>query len=754
MPHRIKISIKGAVQGVGFRPFIYKLAKSLDLKGYVSNTNEGVVIEAEGSENFLQEFILRIKNEKPPISIIHKIKTEKLTPNNFREFEIRKSNLTGYPDTIMLPDIASCPECLEETFDQNNRRYLYPFTNCTNCGPRYSIIESLPYDRARTTMKTFQMCGECKREYDDPASRRFHAQPNACPECGPHMELWNENGNIIESQLNAILSSVNFIKEGKIIAVKGLGGFHLFADALNPDVIERLRISKRREEKPFALMYPDILSVLKDCVVSEKEEELLTSVKTPIVLLKKREGCSVAETVAPKNPYLGIMIPYTPLHHLIMRYLKTPVVATSGNLSEEPICIDENDAKSRLKGIADFFLVHNRPIYRHVDDSIARIVMNSIVLLRRSRGYAPMPVLTKNRHNKSVVSVGGHLKNTIAVSKGSGVFISQHIGDLESIESYNSFRNTISKFTEVYKINPEMVICDSHPDYISAKYAKENFKNVIPVQHHVSHIFSAIAENDISLPVLGIAWDGAGYGDDKTIWGGEFILIDKKGYTRKAHLKKFPLPGGTGSLKNIYKTAFGLLYEIFGEGIFDIFPGISDKKEYGILVNMVKKNINSPRSSSAGRLFDAVAYITGVRKTAGFEGQAAMELEFLTDGIISEESYDIELKSVNDILVLDWENMLRSIINDTKNNLHLNIISVKFHNSLVNAIVKTAEKINIQNVALTGGCFQNKYLLENSIRRLKGNGFNVYWNGEVPANDGGISLGQIAYYSYYGNNKI
>jgi len=754
LPHRIKISIKGAVQGVGFRPFIYKLAKSLNLKGYVSNTNEGVVIEAEGNENFLQEFILKINSEKPPISIIQKLKTEKLPLNNFREFEIRKSRLKGYPDTIMFPDIATCPECLKEIFDKKNRRYLYPFTNCTNCGPRYSIIESLPYDRARTTMKAFQMCGECKGEYDDPTNRRFHAQPNACPVCGPHMELWDKKGNVIESHLNALLSSVNFIKEGKIIAVKGLGGFHFFADALNPDVIERLRIRKRREEKPFALMYPDILSVKRDCEVSEKEEELLISVRCPIVLLKKKKGCSASDTAAPKNPDLGIMIPYTPLHHIIMRYLKTPVVATSGNLSEEPICTDENEALSRLNGIADFFLVHNRPIYRHVDDSIARIVMNNNVILRRSRGYAPMPVLTENPQGKNIISVGGHLKNTIAVSNVSGIFISQHIGDLESIESYNSFRNTIRKFTEVYKINPETVICDTHPDYISSKYAKENFKNVISVQHHVSHIFSVIAENDISMPVLGVAWDGAGYGDDKTVWGGEFIAIDNMGYSRKAHLKKFPLPGGASAFKDIYKTAFGLLYEIFGEGLFEIIPGISGRKEYGILANMVKKNINSPPCSSAGRLFDAIAFITGVRKTAGFEGQAAMELEFLTEGLNSEDSYDIELKRTNDMIVLDWENLLRGVIEDTKNNLNLKIISLKFHNSLVNAIVRTAEKIDIQNVALTGGCFQNKYLLENSIRGLKENGFNVFWNREVPANDGGISLGQIAYYSYYGNKKI
>jgi len=752
LAHRIKISIKGAVQGVGFRPFIYKLAISLGLKGYVLNTPHGVIIDAEGEENILKDFTEKIQSDKPPISLIQKISVENLPLIKFDKFEIRKSDLSGSPDAIVLPDISTCKECKEEIFDKKNRRYLYPFTNCTNCGPRYSIIESLPYDRHRTTMKKFEMCHECKAEYKNPGDRRFHAQPNACPVCGPHIELWNSDGTILDFHIDAILDAVKAIKEGKIIAVKGLGGFHLVVDAMNPEAVKRLREKKNREEKPFAMMYPDIESVISDCEVSETEKILLSSAQAPIVLLKRKSDCKIPDEVAPLNPYLGIMLPYTPLHLIIMKYLKSPVVATSGNISDEPICIDEKEALLRLKGIADLFLVHNRPIYRYVDDSIARIILNEKVLLRRARGYAPMPVIISTENKKQILSVGGHLKNTIAVSKGNGVFISQHIGDLETIESYNSFCSTIDKFREIYKIEPDIVVSDLHPDYISAKYAKEKFKNVESVQHHVSHILSVIAENDIKEPVLGISWDGAGFGLDKTIWGGEFLRFDENGYKRVAHLKKFRLPGGESSFKDIYKSAFGLLYEIYGDEAVKYSSEKVSKKDSGILLQMLKKKINSPECSSAGRLFDAVASILDMRQKVSFEGQAAMELEFLTNGYTSQDNYEYEIGNEKSVYIIDWTSMIKQLIQE-KENISKNIISLKFHNTLVKIIVDIAKLIKEKNVALSGGCFQNKYLLENSIKELKKNGFNVFWNKEVPANDGGISLGQIAYYSYFIKNK-
>jgi hydrogenase maturation protein HypF len=755
LTNRIKISIRGAVQGVGFRPFIFKLANSLGLKGYVLNSPQGVTIEAEGNQNTFDEFIKRIEIEKPSISLIQNIAIENLDNIGYKNFIIKKSKLDGSPNALVLPDIATCDECCEEIFNPLDRRYLYPFTNCTNCGPRYSIIESLPYDRARTTMKNFNMCSDCLEEYGNPENRRFHAQPNACPVCGPHAELWDKNGKVLFTHNEAILESVQKIREGKILAIKGLGGFHLVVDAQNTEAIKRLRNAKNREEKPFALMYPDIRAIGNDCDLSDEEKKIIQSAQSPIVLVKKSKGCKISEFAAPGNPTLGVMLPYTPLHHILMHQIQTPVVATSGNLSEEPMCIDENEAIIRLKNIADLFLVHNRPIYRHVDDSITRIILNEKVILRRARGYAPLPVMIDNKSEKNILSVGGHLKNTIAVLKGNEVFISQHIGDLETKESYRSFCNTIDKFKEIYKINPEIVIRDLHPDYVSSKYAKENFKGVIEVQHHIAHILSVIAENELTGNLLGIAWDGAGYGTDKTIWGGEFFHFKKNEINRIAHLKKFKLVGGESAFKEIYKCAFGALYEIFGDDILNsgflksVKENFITQNEASIYLTMLKKNINSPECSSAGRLFDAVASILNIRQKVSFEGQAAMELEFLTDGVNSDEKYDFDIiKDINDIFIVDWTSIIRQIIND-KNKLPLNLISAKFHNTLVNIIVTIAKLVNEKTVALSGGCFQNKYLLEKSIRTLQKEGFNVYWNREVPANDGGISLGQIAYYSYF-----
>lgn len=745
-----KIYIKGAVQGVGFRPFIFKLANSLGVKGYVLNTPQGVIIEAEGEPELLEVFTERIKKEKPHVSLIQNIVIEKLNPVNYTDFKIKQSDTGGSPNAIVLPDIATCSECRDEIFDPKNRRYLYPFTNCTNCGPRYSIIESLPYDRARTTMKNFVMCPECKAEYENPNDRRFHAQPNACPACGPNVELWNSSGEKLSQKNDAILETVNAVREGKILAVKGLGGFHLVVDAMNSDAIRRLRKRKNREEKPFALMYPDLMSVKRDCILSHEEEDLLLSAQSPIVLLKKKEECKISSCVAPLNPNLGIMLPYTPLHFILMHYLNTPVVATSGNLAEEPICIDEEEALIRLKGIADLLLVHNRPIYRHIDDSIARIILNRKVLLRRARGYAPMPVITNKGSVRHILSVGGHLKNTISVSKGNEVFISQHIGDLETEESYSSFINTIEKFKNIYKIVPEDVACDMHPDYISTKYVKEKYSNVTYVQHHESHILSVIAENEINEPVLGVAWDGAGFGTDKTIWGGEFFLTGKDGFKRIAHLKKFGLPGGESSFRQIYKSALGILYEIFRNDSVKYLSVEVSEKERKILHRMLMNNLNTPLCSSVGRLFDAVASIINVRQKVNFEGQAAMELEFLLDGIDSDDSYEMEInRDENDILIIDWSQMIKQIIEDNENGISKNLISLKFHNALVNSIVETAKLIKEKIVILSGGCFQNKYLLEKSIMKLVESGFSVYWNKEVPANDGGISLGQIEYFTYF-----
>jgi hydrogenase maturation protein HypF len=694
---------------------------------------------------------LKIQNEKPPRSFIQSFEFSYLDPVGFDKFEIRKSDDEGSRTVLMLPDIATCNDCLNDIFDPNNRRYLYPFTNCTNCGPRYSIIEKLPYDRINTSMKIFEMCNECRKEYEDPQNRRFNAQPNACPVCGPQLKLWDKKGNVISSKHNALLEAVNAVKTGKIIALKGIGGFHLIADARNESAVRELRKRKHREEKPLALMYPNIESVYCDCEVSEFEKRLLLSPESPIVILKRKAETELTESIAPGNPYLGIMLPYSPLHHILMNELAFPIVATSGNLSDEPICTDEHEAIVRLKDIADLFLVHNRPILRHVDDSIARIIAGREMVTRRARGYAPLPVHV-NKKIPNLLAVGAHLKNNISVSVDNNVFISQHIGDLETAEAYNAFEHVINDLSNIYEVKPEAVICDKHPHYLSTNYANHSRLKVESVQHHYAHIASCMAENELTGNVLGVSWDGTGYGDDGTIWGGEFFIANEKSYRRVAHLKTFKLPGGEIAIKEINRTAIGLLYEIFGEKVFeqrDLIPiKNTPVKELKILQKMLERNINSPVTSSAGRLFDAVSAIMGISSYSHYEGQAAMQLEFAIDSAPTDESYRFNLtdntgKNSDVKLIIDWEPIIIKIIEDLKRQVSKNIISAKFHNTLAEVILETAKKSSEEKVVLSGGCFQNKYLIEKTIKILQKEGFKPYWHQRVPTNDGGISLGQI-----------
>ena len=751
---RIKIIIHGAVQGVGFRPFVYRLADEMKLNGWVINSSQGVFIEAESDKDILENFVLRIQKEKPPRSYIQSLEFSYLDPVGFKSFEIRKSKDEGDKTVLVLPDIAICDDCLHDIFDSNNRRYLYPFTNCTNCGPRYSIIEELPYDRQNTTMKNFEMCYECKEEYKNPRNRRFHAQPNACPKCGPQVELWDTNGYFLCEQNDAIIDVIDLIKKGKIAAVKGIGGFHLICDARNYESVMELRTRKNREEKPFALMFPNLESIKGNCEVSELEERLLLSPECPIVLLKKKANNKLFESSAPCNPYLGVMLPYTPLHHVLMKGLGIPVVATSGNLSEEPICINEKEAVKRLKRIADVFLVHNRPIARHIDDSIARIIAGREMVIRRARGYAPLPVKINNG-KESIIAVGAHLKNTVALNIGKNVFISQHIGDLESTESYKAFENVIEDLTDIYDAEPEIMVSDMHPDYISTRFAEECKMELHKVQHHYAHILSCMAENEVEGNVLGISWDGTGFGLDRTIWGGEFLLIKENSFQRIGHLRTFHLPGGEKSIKEIWRTEIGLLYEIYGEKAFDTlkdrFEKLCSQNELKILKTMLAKNINSPVTSSAGRLFDAVASIVNICNYASYEGKAAMMLEFAINDNNIRDSYPYEIikeKSSESefTYIVDWAPMIIEIIKEVnKGKTGVDIISVKFHNTLTDIIADISKKIGENKIVLSGGCFQNKYLIERTIKVLERKGFQVYWHQRVPTNDGGISLGQIKY---------
>jgi hydrogenase maturation protein HypF len=786
---RLKIALRGAVQGVGFRPFVFRLAEELKLTGWVNNSPQGVFIELEGARSALEKFLFRLEAEKPPRSFIQSLESSWLDAVSYQHFEIRASGTGGGKTALVMPDIATCPDCLREIFDPSNRRFRYPFTNCTNCGPRFSIIEALPYDRANTSMRGFKMCPQCRSEYDAPRDRRFHAQPNGCLVCGPQLEFWSSGvrqnaANILankdqprsaERSYAVLLAAADAIRAGKIVAVKGIGGFHLLADARNEKSIQLLRERKHREEKPFALMFPSLARVKTVCEVSPLEERLLCSPEAPIVLLRRRQSqisnlkFQISEAIAPGNPNLGAMLPSNPLHHLLMAELGFPIIATSGNLSDEPICTDEREALERLRGIADDFLVHNRPIVRHVDDSIVRVMLGREMVLRRARGYAPLPIQLKSKvqspKSKVVLAVGAHLKNSVALAVGENVFISQHLGDLETEEAHQAFRRGAADLPRLYDAKPEIIAADLHPDYLSTKFADEiagragsplpaggahgvTRPTKIAVQHHVAHVLSCIAENEVPLPALGVAWDGTGYGTDGTIWGGEFFLVTETGVERVAHLRPFHLPGGDAAVKEPRRVALGLLFEIYGEAVFQRkdLPVMSafSAGELATLKTMLKRGLNSPLTTSVGRLFDGVASLANLRQQMRFEGQAAMELEFALDGIETADHYDLSLVTRHSSLLLDWSPLIEAVLSDVQNGVAVGIISAKFHNALAEAVVTVAKRIGEKRVALSGGCFQNRYLTERVVERLREEKFSPYWHQRVPTNDGGIALGQVA----------
>jgi hydrogenase maturation protein HypF len=754
---RARITIRGAVQGVGFRPFVYRLARELRLPGWVSNSVQGVFIEADGDAATLDEFRFRLERDKPDRAFIQSIECAFLDPAGFTSFEIRSSDDTGEPVTLVLPDIATCSACLAEVLDPRDRRYRYPFTNCTHCGPRYSIIEALPYDRANTSMKAFRMCPRCREEYGNPEDRRFHAQPNACPECGPRLELREPGGRAAAEGDDALRAAAERILEGGIVALKGLGGFHLVVDSFNEKAVRRLRSRKHREEKPLAVMAPSMDYVRRICAVSSLEERLLRSPECPIVLLRLlRESSAAAlprDAIAQGNPNLGVMLPYTPLHHLLVAEIGRPIVATSGNISDEPICTDEDEALSRLGGIADLFLVHNRPIVRHVDDSIVRIVLGRELILRRARGYAPLPVAFGTGTDTPILGVGGHLKNTVALAAGGNIFLSQHIGDLENEETLRAFRAVIGSLTDLYRAKPALVAADAHPDYLSSRFAQETGLDAERVQHHFAHVASCMAENGLSGRVLGVSWDGTGYGLDGKIWGGEFLLADECGFDRVASFREFRLPGGSRAIREPRRAALGLLFAVAGRDLEQRFAGIPTlaaftAAERGVVLDMLEKAINSPATSSAGRLFDAVASMAGVRQAVAFEGQAAMELEFAADGCPEVEPYPVGLKPPGDEadsrrFEVDWEPMIRAVVDDVKSGRPTGSVAARFHSAMAESAVMVARAIGEPRVVLTGGCFQNRILLERSVERLRQEGFRPYWHQRVPPNDGGIALGQV-----------
>lgn len=755
---RVKITIRGAVQGVGFRPFVHRLASELSLTGWVNNSPQGVFVEAESNRAALEQFLRRLQAEKPVLSSIQSLEASWLDPAGYRHFEIRASLTNGTKLALVLPDIATCPDCLREIFDPTNRRFRYPFTNCTHCGPRFTIIEALPYDRVNTAMKQFTMCPECRAEYEDPRNRRFHAQPNACSRCGPQLEFWQAH-QVLATRHDALLAAANAIRAGHIVATKGIGGFHLLADARNETAIRLLRARKHREEKPFALLFPSLAGAREVCEITSMEERLLCSPEAPIVLLARRRTSAnplrvIADTVAPGNPHLGIMLPANPIHHLLMAELGFPLVATSGNLSDEPLCTDETEAVARLGGIADFFLVHNRPIVRHVDDSIVRVVLDREMVLRRARGFAPLPVHLPcpSRSGgpakaETILAVGAHLKNTIALAVDDNVFISQHIGDLETVPAEDAFRRVVADLQQLYEAPAHLVVADLHPDYLSTKFAESCHPHPVRVQHHIAHVLSAIAENETPLPALGVAWDGTGYGNDGTIWGGEFFEVNDRNITRVATLRHFPLPGGEAAVKEPRRAALGLLFELFGGALFcknELLPVTAfSAAELSVLKTMLERKVNSPITSSVGRCFDAVASIVGLRQEMRFEGQAAMELEFALAGTATDEFYPLPLVPGPALMTLDWGPAIGGILDDRQRGVSVARISAKFHNTLAEAVVAVARHAGHTSVALSGGCFQNRYLLEKTVHRLRAAKLRPYWHQRVPPNDGGIALGQV-----------
>ena len=913
---RLRLGIRGVVQGVGFRPFVYRLAMDLGLAGWVGNGRWGVVLEIEGPQNAVESFQSRLMVETPPHSRIQAIEPLWLEPRGELEFEIQESETGGGDQgaTFVVPDIATCPECLEEIQDPGNRRYRYPFTNCTHCGPRYTILEALPYDRERTSMRHFRMCARCQAEYDDPGDRRFHAQPNACHECGPQVTYRLPSGEAIATRDAALHAAVSALREGRVVAVQGIGGFHLWVAAHDALAVGRLRERKHRRTKPFALMFPSLASVREVCELSALEERLLGSAEAPIVLLRRRntgppggthaaadrvfmgrndfqgtdmhwdhepgrgaltptlshlrfaaegEGgrdgrfmerndfqgmdthgdhepgseedrerpsprpspggrgrtpsAGVAQVaqpavtqaaslrgwdrydapptgsrrygrlavgatdppfmeshggarcvppliqmpaagVAPENPNLGVMLPYTPLHHLLLGELGFAVVATSGNRGDEPICTDEAEAMIRLRGIADGFLVHDRLIVRPVDDSIVRVVEERPLVLRRARGYAPSAVCLDGffggtRSEKRVVGVGGQMKGAVAVSDGSNVYVGQHLGDLETPLALAGFRACVADLGRLLDIQPSVVAADGHPDYASTAWARRSGLPVVTVQHHVAHVLACLAENGTPPPALGVVWDGTGDGLDGTVWGGEFLKVTRSGVERVARLRPFRLPGGEAAVREPRRTALAVMYEAWGVEVFRMPDRLAlggfSARELAVLESMITRGVRSPMTSSAGRLFDAVASLLGLRQRSDFEGDAAMAVEFAADAASTWTTYDFELVPWNGAggdearWEVDWTPMVRAMVTDRDRGKRVGEIAAGFHETLASMMVSVARKFGEERVALSGGCFQNRRLTEAVLRRMREGGFRPVWHQQIPPNDGGIALGQV-----------
>ena len=772
---RASIRVEGVVQGVGFRPFVYSLATRLGLAGWVGNDADGVFAEVEGPAAGVQDFLAALVRDAPPLAQVERVTAQPIAPDGRAGFAIVASqpvpsDPVGRRRALVSPDTATCADCLRELADPADRRFGYPFINCTNCGPRFTIVRDVPYDRPLTTMAGFAMCAACRAEYDDPANRRFHAQPVCCPDCGPLLRLVDATGTPathpdpdshrpphqpgrgVKQTNDPLAGAVQVLQDGQVLAVKGLGGYHLAVDARSQPAAARLRAAKHREDKPFAVMVPDLAAARQLCHVDELAESLLTSARRPIVLLPRRAAAAgrpspVADAVAPGNRQLGIMLPYTPLHHLLLRDFPHPMVLTSGNVSDEPIAYRDDDALARLSGIADRFLTHDRPIHVRTDDSVVRPFRGRATVLRRSRGYAPEPLAVRHRFARPVLACGAELKNTFCLGREQHAFLSQHIGDLENYETLRSFTEGIEHFQRLFDVTPELVAHDLHPEYLSTKYALDRpGAELVGVQHHHAHVASCLADNDAAGPVIGVAFDGTGFGPDGTIWGGEFLVADLAAAERGGSLAGLPMPGGAAAIRQPWRMAAVYLDAAFPGALPDgLAVAARNEAAWADVLAMARRGVNSPLTSSAGRLFDAVAALLGVRDTINYEGQAAVELEQLAWASPAQPGYPARLTPGRPFSVAGGD-LVRAAAGDLLAGQPVDVISARFHRGVADLIVAAClllrESSGLGTVALSGGVFQNLLLLGTVTSLLEAAGFRVLTHSRVPPNDGGISLGQ------------
>ncbi|HET9531387.1 MAG TPA: carbamoyltransferase HypF [Blastocatellia bacterium] len=755
MEARVQILVRGIVQGVGFRPFIFSLARKQSLKGQVFNNRTGVFIEVEGESKAIERFISEIESSPPPLSLIESVEhVADLYPANYADFRIVESECLGEKFIPVSADVATCEQCLGELFDPGDRRYRYPFINCTNCGPRFTIIDDVPYDRANTTMRDFGMCAGCRAEYEDPLDRRFHAEPTACPACGPRVFLMDSDGNEIapggRGEDDAISQVRRLLLDGMVIAIKGIGGFHLACDGLNREAVERLRQRKYREDKPFAMMVDSLDVIRRHCYVSNIEEELLLSAQRPVVLLERKPDSIIPRAVAPGVNTLGFMLPYSPLHHLLLENIDRPLVMTSGNISDEPICYEDRTGVERLGRIADYFLMHNRRIHIRTDDSVVRALGNREMVLRRSRGYAPLAIKTAFKFEQEVLACGAELKNTFCLARDNFAFVSHHIGDLKNLETLRSFTEGIEHFKRLFNLRPAAVAYDLHPEYLSTRYALslDEIERKIGVQHHHAHIASCMADNRIDGEVIGVAMDGLGFGSDGRFWGGEFFVADFNDAERIAHLDYVPMPGGAHAIREPWRMAAVCLHRALGDAFLNLdlaFVHETDRRAWSALRAMIEAGTNSPETSSMGRLFDALSSLLGLRRAINYEGQAAIELEAIADRG-SADGYEFELDRTGGVIRADA--VIRRAVDDLLDGVSPSVVSAKFHAGVADLIARVARGIRderrINRVALSGGVFQNMLLMEKTCGMLSGCGFEVFTHSRVPTNDGGISLGQAA----------